>query len=629
MAQLRAEGRAVFGVAPSATAAEVLSAETGVAADTIDKLLIEHRLARPPQPEFDLPGGATVICDETAMVPTAKLAELADLSDRRGWRLVLVGDPLQFSAVGRSGMFGHLVECFGAVELDRVRRFSNPWERDASLGLRRGDASVLEAYDHHGRLHAGSRSAMASAVVDAWSQARGRGEDVAMMAPTAEAVADLNRRGQWRRAAAGEIDMAGTHVVAGGYQIHVGDVVATRRNDRGLRTDCGHMVKNRDLWQVTAIKDHGGLVLTGRTGTLRLPGDYVKAHVELAYAQTSHANQGRTVDTSLVFIDAPVDTAGVYVPMTRGRHSNEAFVVTDGQRSAIEVLGDALAREWIDEPAIVRRNQLSAARRPEPARRPAVAVSTLEEQAPPPVPDSQLRPAALRDLFEADYELTDAISRIRFDVDQAQRDRMAAARQAASVNSTMNAAAQRIEWANQRLASYDRAFKRHRHRFDISSDHSIIDAARAAIDQGREELAALEAKSRRLGREVVDAKEQLSRVPELEADHHRVRARLRADLEIRAERLSVDSMVVLPHHLSQRPANGIEAAAWDRAAARIEQHRVAFSVADDAELLGPAPGIFDDAYAASRRGAQEATHAMATALGRDHGIEREGPELSL
>ncbi|HUP69995.1 MAG TPA: MobF family relaxase [Acidimicrobiales bacterium] len=52
VAQLRAEGRAVFGVAPSATAAEVLSAETGVGADTIDKLLIEHRLARAPQPEF-------------------------------------------------------------------------------------------------------------------------------------------------------------------------------------------------------------------------------------------------------------------------------------------------------------------------------------------------------------------------------------------------------------------------------------------------------------------------------------------------------------------------------------------------------------------------------------------------
>ena len=46
--QLRADGRAVFGVAPSATAADVLTVQTGVAADTVDKLLIEHRLNRPP-----------------------------------------------------------------------------------------------------------------------------------------------------------------------------------------------------------------------------------------------------------------------------------------------------------------------------------------------------------------------------------------------------------------------------------------------------------------------------------------------------------------------------------------------------------------------------------------------------
>lgn len=150
-----------------------------------------------------------------------------------------------------------------------------------------------------------------------------------------------------------------------------------------------------------------------------------------------------------------------------------------------------------------------------------------------------------------------------------------------------------------------------------------------AIDEGREQLAALEAKSRRLQREIVDAKEQLSRVPELERDQHRVRARLRADLEIRAEQLSMDSLVVLPRHLGQRSAGGLEAAAWGRAAARVEQHRAAFRVTDDREPLGPAPGVFDDAYAASRRAAQEATHALEATLWRDHEIERQGPDLSL
>ncbi len=159
VAHLRAEGRAVFGVAPSATAAEVLAEETGVAADTLDKLLIEHRLDRPPDHRYDLPVGATVIVDEAGMVPTAKLAELADLADLKGWRLALVGDPLQFSAVGRGGMFGLLVDTFGAIELDRVHRFDEDWERDASLRLRRGDVDVAEIYDAHGRLHGGTAHA--------------------------------------------------------------------------------------------------------------------------------------------------------------------------------------------------------------------------------------------------------------------------------------------------------------------------------------------------------------------------------------------------------------------------------------------------------------------------------------
>jgi ATP-dependent exoDNAse (exonuclease V) alpha subunit len=112
---LRRQGRSVFGVAPSATAAEVLADDTGIDCDTIDKLLVEHRAGRRPAPRFDLPVGSTVICDEAAMVSTPNLA----------------GDPLQFSAVGRSGMFAHLVQTVGAVELDRVHRFAAPWERSA------------------------------------------------------------------------------------------------------------------------------------------------------------------------------------------------------------------------------------------------------------------------------------------------------------------------------------------------------------------------------------------------------------------------------------------------------------------------------------------------------------------
>ncbi len=45
--------------------------------------------------------------------------------------------------------------------------------------------------------------------------------------------------------------------------------------------------------------------------------------------------------------------------MTRGRDNNDAFVVTDADRTARDVLDGALAQDWIDVPAIVRQAELA------------------------------------------------------------------------------------------------------------------------------------------------------------------------------------------------------------------------------------------------------------------------------
>jgi ATP-dependent exoDNAse (exonuclease V) alpha subunit len=118
------------------------------------------------------------------------------------------------------------------------------------------------------------------------------------------------------------------------------------------------MVKNRARWTVRAIGEDGGLLLAGADGTVRLPAVYVARKVDLGYAQTIHAAQGRTVDHSILVVDGPIDGRAVYVGLTRGRQSNDAFVVTNGDRSARDVLGDALARSWVDRPAIELEQEL-------------------------------------------------------------------------------------------------------------------------------------------------------------------------------------------------------------------------------------------------------------------------------
>jgi conjugative relaxase-like TrwC/TraI family protein len=356
---LAIRGRKVFGVAPTAAAAEVLATETRMQADTLDKLLTEHaHISRPPDPEFDLPAGATVIVDEASTASTPKLAALFRLADQHNWRIILVGDPRQFAAVGRGGMFAHLVDSHGAVELDQVHRFGHMWERKASLGLRTGGPAALVEYDRRGRLHGGSLEQIETDIIAAWQGARSRRDTVALMANNTDTVIRLNQLAQETRIKAKELDPAGRSLRVGDTSILVGDEVVTRRNDRTLRTDHGLMVKNRDHWIITSIHRDRSVSLTGRTGVVQLPAEYVADHLELGYAQTSHATQGRTVDVGLLLVDNPIDSRGVYTPMTRGRKANHAYVVNEHKQTSLDVLTQALARDWIDQPAVARRMEL-------------------------------------------------------------------------------------------------------------------------------------------------------------------------------------------------------------------------------------------------------------------------------
>lgn len=345
VAALRARHDFVVGAAPSATAAAVLQAETGMWSDTIDKLLLDHRTGQ-YQP---LPSGTTVIVDEAGMLSTPKLAELLDVADDQGWRVVLVGDPLQLSAVGRGGMFGLLAETYPTVQLEHVHRFARAWERQASLALRAGQPDALAAYDKHGRLHAGTRRTIETQVVDRWDDLRRHGT-VAVLCATNETARQVNTRIQHRRLESGELQADRRRQLPNGEALHVGDVVATRRNDRTLTTSTGAMVKNRARWTVDAVHSDGSITIDSAEGAVTLPADYVDHAVELAYAETVHAAQGRTVDHALLVVDQPLDASAIYVGLTRGRNTNEAFVLTDTER-AIDVLDGYLTTTWADRPA--------------------------------------------------------------------------------------------------------------------------------------------------------------------------------------------------------------------------------------------------------------------------------------
>jgi conjugative relaxase-like TrwC/TraI family protein len=362
VADLRVQGRQVFGLAPTAKAARVLETGTGMQCDTVAKLLHEHnRSDRPPEPPWRLPADSTVIVDEAGMLATADLHQLTRLADQHRWRLALVGDPHQLHSVARGGMFAELCATGRPIELDTIHRFHNDWEAAASLQLRHGNPAGLDAYLDHDRILPAPFHEHLDDIATACTAALHRGEYVAITTTTNDHVDAINHAVQTHRLAAGQL--GDQHLEIGDTSLHVGDVITTRRNQRLLRTTAGDSVRNRDYWTINAVTPDGGLAVTriDGHGTVTLPGDYVTEHVKLGYAATEPGNQSDTASASITLATPATTCRGLYVAVTRGRGENLICVVTDTHdiTDAIDILERILATDRADHPATRTRHQLA------------------------------------------------------------------------------------------------------------------------------------------------------------------------------------------------------------------------------------------------------------------------------
>ena len=376
---LARQHRPAFGVAPTAKAARVLEAETGIPADTIAKLLHEWDRPDGPGPAHRLPSGTTLVVDEASMVGTNTLDRLVGLAQSQQWRLVLVGDPRQLQAVGRGGMFDELCRTGNPHHLQHVHRFAHRWEADATLALRNGQPSALDAYFDHHRVSAGDADDVVDRIARAWVDDHERERTIAVTADTNAHVDALNNAIQASRRALGHLDPDRAVAIGAGETAGPGDLVVTRRNDRTLRTTGGEPVRNRERWRIESVEPDGTLTLSQDRGHDRvtLPADYVRRHLRLGYAATAHGNQGDTVDRSYTLVTPATSHRALYVGATRGRDSNRLLVVTDESDldAARDTLEHVLTFDRADIPAVARRRDLAERGRAAPKS----AVDPLEE----------------------------------------------------------------------------------------------------------------------------------------------------------------------------------------------------------------------------------------------------------
>ena len=192
--------RSVIGLAPSAAAAEALRDELGIETENTAKWLADWRrlpeltarrnriatnlgrLAHPSSAagarlrsqlaevegtleERRLRPGQLLVVDEAPLAGTLALDELVGAAAAAGAKVLLVGDWAQLGSIDAGGAFSLLVSDRGEVvpELRDVRRFREPWEREASLGLRRGDEVAVDRYLEEGRIVEGDRARLLEA----------------------------------------------------------------------------------------------------------------------------------------------------------------------------------------------------------------------------------------------------------------------------------------------------------------------------------------------------------------------------------------------------------------------------------------------------------------------------------
>jgi len=307
-------GYRVQGLALSGIAAENLEGGSGIAARTIASL--EHQWA---QGRELLSNNDVLVIDEAGMIGSRQMERIVSEAEKRGAKLVLVGDPEQLQAIEAGAAFRSIAERHGAAEVTEVRRQLEDWQRAATRQLATGRTTeALKAYEERGFvLAAQHRTEARLALIEQWDRDRKNSPNSSnlILSHTRDEVQQLNRLARDRLREAGELGEE-TKVTTGRGEraFAAGDRVMFLKNERSLG------VKNGSLGHVDSITAVRMAVQLddGRTVAFDLK-DY--AEVDHGYAATIHKAQGVTVDRTYVLASPRLDRHAAYVALSRHRES--------------------------------------------------------------------------------------------------------------------------------------------------------------------------------------------------------------------------------------------------------------------------------------------------------------------
>ena len=317
-----AQGFRVSGAALAGKAAQGLEESAGIKS----RSLHSHQYGWKSGHD-ELGRGDILVIDEAGMVGSRQLGEVLSYAKARGAKVVLVGDSEQLQAIDAGSPMRAIADRVGQVEMEKIRRQREEWQRQAVRDFRAGRAKeAFKALDENGCIHAHTDQTKAiEKMVAAWNQERQDRPEQSqiMLAYRRKDVQKLNDHARecMREAGALGKDFR-IETERGSREFATGDRLYFLKNEYHEMN-----VRNGSLGTIEAIGDNRITVrLDGPEGRQVSfdPGKYNA--IDHGYAATIHKAQGVTVDRAHVLASTQFDRHLAYVGMSRHRDRVDVYV---------------------------------------------------------------------------------------------------------------------------------------------------------------------------------------------------------------------------------------------------------------------------------------------------------------
>ncbi|MES9859247.1 MAG: MobF family relaxase [Candidatus Thiodiazotropha sp. 4PDIV1] len=330
-------GVEVIGACTAKQAANQLQAETSIPSFTVAKLLSNIEQGRQSLES------TVLVIDEAGQVSSRDLQQLTQLATEAHAKLVLVGEDKQMQAIQNPGALGYLASVLGCSQIETIRRQHEAYQREAVMQMRDGNTlEALSTFDQHDLIHwCEDQDHAVNQLVTHWHRYQQTQPDKRslIIANTWAEVQAISDRVRLLRQLEGHVSDENITLECSvsdkqrEFCYSVGDRIKLTKNDHRLQFD------NGTFGTIAAIEDKGNdqycfTINTDDKRTLHVHTDSYcdekgRPYMALAYALTTYASQGSTVDETFILHNSQMNRAASYVASSRHRDHCHLFVDSD------------------------------------------------------------------------------------------------------------------------------------------------------------------------------------------------------------------------------------------------------------------------------------------------------------